>query len=125
VLLAVVAADAGGVVVVVAVGELALAAVAVAAAEDRFGQRGLYSVAALSGLTDMDAITLSITQLVGADKLAADTGWRAILIASLSNLVFKASVVALLGGRKLFLRVTLLFSAGFAAGLAILVFWPG
>jgi uncharacterized membrane protein (DUF4010 family) len=37
---------------------------AAAAAREWFGTRGLYVVAALSGLTDMDAITLSTAQLV-------------------------------------------------------------
>jgi uncharacterized membrane protein (DUF4010 family) len=33
------------------------------------GSRGLYAVAALSGLTDVDAITLSTAQLVNAGRI--------------------------------------------------------
>jgi uncharacterized membrane protein (DUF4010 family) len=42
----------------------ALILLAVAWAKDRLGGHGLYVVAAISGLTDMDAITLSTAQLV-------------------------------------------------------------
>jgi len=55
--------------------------VGVAAAKEYFGSSGLYAVAILSGLADMDAITLSITQLVHGGTLAANTGWRLILVA--------------------------------------------
>jgi uncharacterized membrane protein (DUF4010 family) len=53
---------------------------AVAFARDRFGTAGLYTVAALSGLTDMDAITLSTSRLVEGGRLAPDDGWRASAI---------------------------------------------
>jgi len=98
---------------------------AVAAAREHFGQAGMYSVAAVSGLTDMDAITLSTAQLVEAGRVHADTGWRMILIAAMSNLVFKAGAVALLGSRAMLKRVALVFALSLAGGAAILVFWPG
>ena len=96
----------------------------VAFARDYFGQTGLYTVAVLSGLSDMDAITLSTSQLVAAGKLDAGTGWRAILAASLSNIVFKAGVVAVLGSRALMLRVGALFAVALVGGFAILCLWP-
>jgi hypothetical protein len=37
---------------------------AVAVVNDRFGARGLYAVSTISGLTDVDAITLSVARLV-------------------------------------------------------------
>ncbi len=97
---------------------------AVAAAREYFGQRGLYAVAVLSGLTDMDAITLSVTQLVNNDQVTTGTGWRLILVAALANLVFKAGTVAFLGERRLFSRVAVGFGSAAAAGGALLVWWP-
>jgi len=97
---------------------------AVAFAQDRFGTAGLYTVAAISGLTDMDAITLSTARLVDRGNLAPDTGWRAILLAALSNLLFKAGLVATLGSPRLLGRIALLFGAAMAAGGAILWLWP-
>lgn len=97
---------------------------AVAFARDRFGTAGLYIVALISGLTDVDAITLSTARLVESARLEPDTGWRAILLASMSNLAFKAGIVAVLGSRALLGRVALLFGAALAGGGAILWLWP-
>jgi len=102
----------------------AVVILAIAAAKDHFGARGLYVVAVLSGLTDMDAVTLSTAQLVEQGRLTPGTGWRTILIASLSNLVFKTGIVALLGGRALLKRVATLFGLAMIVGLAILLLWP-
>ena len=97
---------------------------AVAFARDRFGTAGLYTVAAISGLTDVDAITLSTSRLVAGGGVDPSTGWRAILLAGLSNLVFKAGIVAALGSRGLFGRIALLFGLALAGGGLILWLWP-
>ena len=102
----------------------ALVTLGVAAAKEHFGQGGLYVVAVLSGLTDMDAITLSTTQIVKSGQTDVHTGWSLILAAALANLVFKAGTTAVLGDRKLFLRVSALFGVAFAAGILILILWP-
>jgi uncharacterized membrane protein (DUF4010 family) len=103
----------------------ALVLLAIAAAKEYFGQSGLYAVAVLSGLTDMDAITLSVTQMVNTEQISAGTGWRLIVVASMANLAFKAGTVAVLGERRLFGRVALSFGIAAAAGAALLAFWPG
>jgi len=94
-----------------------------AAAQDHFGARGLYAVAILGGLTDVDAVTLAAMQSGGG---TAETGapWRAILLASMSNLAFKAGIVAVLGGRELLRMILALFGATLLAGVAILWLWP-
>jgi uncharacterized membrane protein (DUF4010 family) len=101
----------------------ALVLLAVAAARDRLGAAGLYGVAALSGLTDMDAITLSTAQLVAADRLPGTTGWRVITVGALSNLVFKAGVVAALGHRRLLGRIAVLFAVILVLGGVLLAVW--
>lgn len=97
---------------------------AVAAAGTHFGHSGLYAIAVLSGLADMDAITLSTSRLVADHNLDASTGWRVILVAAMSNLVFKAAIVALLGGGRLFALISVLFGASLTVGGALLWFWP-
>ena len=72
-----------------------------AAADDQFGETMLYPVALVSGLTDIDAITLSTSRLVSDGRLDASVGWRLIIVASLSNLTFKLGIAWVLGGRKL------------------------
>lgn len=96
----------------------------VAAAKQHFGSGGLYVVAVISGLTDMDAITLSTADLVRQGRLEADTGWRTILLASMANFAFKFGCVAALGHRQLILRIGLVFAAAVGSGAAILAFWP-
>jgi uncharacterized membrane protein (DUF4010 family) len=97
---------------------------AVAAARHYFGAEGLYVVAVLSGLPDMDAITISTAQLVENQQVAAGTGWRLILTASLANLALKTGVVAVLGGGALLRRVAVWFGLAAAGGLLILGLWP-
>ena len=105
-------------------GLYAVVLLAVAAAKAHFGTGGMYLVAMLSGLTDMDAITLSTAELVKAGRVTADTGWRVILLAALSNLVFKGGIVALLGGRRLLISISVLFSIALTGGGLLLAFWP-
>lgn len=96
----------------------------VAAVKDHFGNSGLYVVAVLSGLTDVDAITLSTANMMEAERMETDTGWRLILTAALSNLVFKAGTVAVLGHRRLLGRIALLFGIALIGGILILFLWP-
>lgn len=95
----------------------------VAATKEHFGNEGLYVVAVLSGLTDVDAITLSTSNLVRSGKLTPTTGWKLILVAALSNLGFKGLLAMLVGSRVLALRLLPLFGAAIAGGLGILFFW--
>jgi len=102
----------------------AVVLLAVAFAQDRLGQGGLYAVAALSGLTDLDAITLSTANLMQDARLDLATGWRMILVGGLSNIVFKGAVVLAIGSRAMKRRVGLAFGVAIAGGAAILAFWP-
>jgi uncharacterized membrane protein (DUF4010 family) len=101
----------------------AVVLVLVAAAQRYLGSSGIYAVAAVSGLTDMDAITLSTSRLVVSGKLDADAAWRAIVLASMSNLVFKAVLAWVLGGRALFLRLLIPTGAVLLTGIGLLIAW--
>lgn len=98
--------------------------VAVAAAREWLGEGALYAVAGISGLTDVDAITLSTAELHDAGRVATDTAWRAILLANASNLLFKWGLMGVLGGRRLLLRGALPMGLSIVAGLAIVMLWP-
>ena len=97
--------------------------VAVAASKEHLPQTGLYAIAALSGLADLDAITLSTARLVESERLSVDVAWRSILIAALSNLVFKTGLVLVLGDRKLFRDVAWLLGLSSLFGAAVLWWW--
>lgn len=105
-------------------GLYAVILLAVAAAQEYLGESGLYVVAVLSGLTDVDAITLSTAQMISGGKLAVETGWRVILLAALANMGFKLGLVATLGSKPLLRRVAMLWSGAGVAGALILWLWP-
>jgi uncharacterized membrane protein (DUF4010 family) len=105
-------------------GLYALVTLAIAAAQDWFGNSGLYVVALISGLTDMDAVTLSSTRMLAQGQLQAEVAWRVILLAALANLVFKGASAYVLGGPALGRRVLLLFGIALGAGLAVFFLWP-
>jgi uncharacterized membrane protein (DUF4010 family) len=101
----------------------ALVLFALAVAKEYLGGRGLYLVAALSGLTEMDAITLSTARMSLSDPTMAADGWRMIVAAAMANLVSKASLAGLLGGWRLLTSVGLLFAVPMLGGMALLLFW--
>lgn len=105
-------------------GMYALVLWALAAAKEYAGSEAMYGVALLSGLTDMDAITLSTARMVRADATAGAGAWRLILVAALANLAFKAGMVGLLGHRRLFRQIVLLFLLPVIGGILLVAFWP-
>ena len=104
-------------------GLYALVTLAVAAGERYYANSGLYAVAAVSGLTDMDAITLSTSRLVDKGSVPPDSGWKAILIASISNLVFKIGIIASLGGRRLVRWAALIAAVKITVAVLVILLW--
>ena len=84
--------------------------------QDIAGDRGLYVLALASGLTDVDAITLSSLRMFSMEKLTAAQTITAITLATLSNLAFKSGLVIVIGGAAL-ARRTLPGLAAIAVGL--------
>ena len=97
---------------------------AVAFANEEFGDDALYIVAIISGLTDVDAITLSLSQLIKIDALNVSTGWKLILLASLSNLVFKGVMAGILGTKQLAKWIALSFGVALIVGIFLIWLWP-
>ncbi|MGH7899645.1 MAG: DUF4010 domain-containing protein, partial [Candidatus Binatia bacterium] len=92
-------------------------------AEKWLGPSGLYAVAIVSGLTDVDAITLSTAGLAGRGAIPPALAWRVILVAALANLAFKFAIVCVLGPR-LAPRIGVAFGTAAAVGIALIVIWP-
>ena len=67
------------------------------AAQMYFGATGLYLSSILSGVADVDAITLSVAELSRQGDMPLSTGARAIVLAAMSNTVVKGGIV-LTGG---------------------------
>jgi uncharacterized membrane protein (DUF4010 family) len=91
-----------------------------AVAKEHIGEQAVYVVAAVSGLTDVDALTLSTARMAATDAAILEDGWRLIVVGTLSNFVAKAAIAGLLGGWAFFRRMALLFLVPLLSGLALL-----
>ncbi len=88
--------------------------------EALFGGQGLLTLAVLSGLTDVDAITLSISEL-SQEHITAALAARAILLACVANTLVKLGIgVAIAGaGSRTWITAGLLPMAG----ISLIGFW--
>jgi uncharacterized membrane protein (DUF4010 family) len=96
-------------------------AVASAWVSREFGSRGIYSLAAITGLTDIDPFVLSLAQ-GGVTGMSAGAVAAAILVAASSNNVLKACYAIAFGGRKAArpAALALFLLAAVGLGLALL-----
>ena len=83
---------------------------------DQFSASALNVIGAVSGINDVDAINLSMANLVN-DGLSATDGASAVLLAVGVNTLFKAALVAGLGDRKALRTVIAVLGAAAAGGL--------
>ena len=83
----------------------------------QFGDAGIYTASVLSGLTDVDAITLSMASLAGTDDLSNLTASIAIILAAISNTIVKGAMVAVFGSRQLSRYVLLILAGVVAVGI--------
>jgi len=96
---------------------------AVAIARDFAGDDAIYAVALISGLTDVDALTLSVGQLHARGELNPDHAWRAIFIATLANLAFKTGAAVVLGSKDLRRWMLGAGVTALAIGATVVVLW--
>lgn len=88
---------------------------AVRAAEHWLGNGGVYAVAALSGIADVDALGLSVAQ-ASRERMDLQVAATAVVIATVVNTAAKAGIAATLGGAALARAcVPPLAAGGFAA----------
>ncbi len=97
-------------------GGYALVLMVSAWASEQIGARGLYGLAFFSGLTDVDAITLSLLRLFDTEAATAPVAATAIGLAVAANLGLKTGLAWMAGGSALG-RATALGFAGPLAGL--------
>jgi uncharacterized membrane protein (DUF4010 family) len=95
----------------------ALGLLAAAWLSDVVGSGGLFVLSFISGLTDVDAITLSSARLAGQGNISLAESVTAITLAVVSNMLFKAGVAIVVGGRTIGRLVAL----GFALPLVAMV----
>jgi uncharacterized membrane protein (DUF4010 family) len=87
------------------------------------GTAGLWAVAAVGGLVDVDSVTVAAARLRQQGVADAAVASGAYLLATLSNLLFKAGAVVFVGGGELARRVIPAFAALALATGAVLLAW--
>lgn len=88
-----------------------------------FGDTGVYLLALLSGITDVDAITLSLARL-SRESLDMEVAARGIVIAAVTNTLAKSALVMLIAGGAMGWRVGVVFGATAIGGLTALMLAP-
>ncbi len=82
-----------------------------------FGAEGLYALAAISGLADVDAISVSMARLAGGE-IAPELAAAAVGIAALTNTLAKVLYTFIAGHRAAALRVAAVLLLSAVAGVA-------
>ena len=91
------------------------------------GSSGVYLTSFLTGLTDVDAITLSVTRLVDNAQLTSNVAGIAVIIAALMNTVSKGAISYFSGSaelRKPVIRAfaLMLLTGAISGGITLLLF---
>ena len=84
--------------------------------------QGVLPLSFVSGLTDMDAISLSIAREQSAESAAPGLATRAVVLAAVSNTLLKAGMAIALGSRGLKIRIGLVLGATAVVGVAWMLF---
>ena len=93
----------------------------VAGVERYFPGQGYYLVAALAGLTDVDAITLSMTGLARSGGAPLATVVGAIVVAALANTLVKCGLVVATAGARLRRSIVAVTAVLVAVGVAAIL----
>lgn len=91
---------------------------AVAAMRDWLGDRGVYGIAAVAGLGDVDAIAITLGRLQ-SQGLAADVAVHGVVLAAITDTLLKVAFALGVGGRALGARVAWRFLLVLAVGAAL------
>ena len=81
-----------------------------------FGQRGMYISSIIAGLTDIDAITISVSKLAGG-SIPLGVAQNAIILATISNTVIKIGISLWAGSNELRKMIAIGYGAIFAAAI--------
>ena len=83
-----------------------------------FGNPGLYLLAAVDGLVDVDAITLTAASMAAQGETALGAAAKAVLIAATINTMIKPVLATVSGGRPMGWRILILVAATLLGGAA-------
>lgn len=84
-----------------------------------FGNIGVYLLAFFSGVSDVDAITLTMARMSREGELSLEVASRAIIIAAFVNTMVKAVLVAFIARGKMVLEVFIVMFVTICVGLGV------
>lgn len=82
------------------------------------GDAGIFALSAVSGIADVDAITLSLTRM-SQSSIATETAVIGIVLASAVNNIVKSGMAGVIGPKALGTRVAVPMGLSLLAGLAV------
>jgi uncharacterized membrane protein (DUF4010 family) len=88
-----------------------------------FGSGGVLLLSLISGVIDVDPITLSLVDMYSKGQILLNTTLLGILLAVVSNNFFKALYVYLWGSKEVKKYITLLVLANILYALSVFIFW--
>ncbi|MFC6716754.1 MgtC/SapB family protein [Natrialbaceae archaeon GCM10025810] len=90
-------------------------------AHEWLGTSGVYVTAFLSGLADVDAMTITLSKLAAEGTISTQTATTGIVIAAIANTFVKAALAWLLGTYRLGKLVSIVLGVVVASGLVLVV----
>jgi uncharacterized membrane protein (DUF4010 family) len=93
------------------------------ASQSLLGNRGLFTLAGISGLADVDAITLSVSSMVRQGQANLEAAAIAILIAAAVNTLVKPALMTFIAGLRAAILVWIPLLIALAGGAAVAWMW--
>ncbi|MEF8902126.1 MAG: MgtC/SapB family protein [Halovenus sp.] len=90
-------------------------------ANEWLGASGIYTTAFFSGLADVDAMTIALSQLAAEGSVSTQVATTGIVIAAIANTFVKAALAWVLGTSQLGRLVSLVLGVVVLSGLVLLV----
>lgn len=85
------------------------------------GDLGLFILAALSGISDVDAINLTLAGMASDQQITMAVAANAIIVAAVTNTITKGVLAAVIGGKRLCLYVSTTLLLAVVVGVATIV----
>lgn len=85
------------------------------------GSSGVYATAFVSGLADVDAMTITLSRLAAEGTVSESVAATGVVIAATANTLVKAGISWVIGTHQLGRTVTVVLATAAAAGLALAV----
>jgi len=90
-------------------------------AHEWLGTSGVYATAFISGLADVDAMTITLSKLAAEGTISTQVATTGIVIAAIANTLVKAALALLLGTYRLGRLVSIVLGVVVVSGLVLLV----